>query len=327
MCLFKKKKEIKKDKPLNTKDKGEDIIYLKKPAKNACGGTTETLDRNAPKEIGSHSIKSFCVESCINNRTYGPDATDGTDCPYYIYAFAEPGQEGSFIYFECLEEPYEDSERTVGVAYVKEDVFPELDGLVRELGLVSENGHHSRTHGLPQDFGGSVLIRYESGEKISFSDNQAPIISKKSAIRLTSFFKKALKGRQLPLPDAEKLSSIEFEELRENGGFTKATLTFNPDGTGTNKKTSKYEDPTVYQSEKPVDAQTMTAIKKTVAEKRMFWWPSLPESEIKTAFNHNKTLTLVLDDGTAYKFSNAKELPDKIDRGFFNIELEMTTKH
>lgn len=54
----------------------------------------------------------------------------------------------------------------------------------------------------------------------------------------------------LSLPDVSDLCEIRFSENRKNGGFTEATLTLKPDGTGENAKKSKYDGPEVYKSVK-----------------------------------------------------------------------------
>ena len=53
------------------------------------------------------------------------------------------------------------------------------------------------------------------------------------------------------------LCEIRFSESRKNGGFTEATLTLKPDGTGENAKKSKYDGPEVYKSIKEVDKETV----------------------------------------------------------------------
>lgn len=51
-------------------------------------------------------------------------------------------------------------------------------------------------YGLPENFGGSVSIEYASGEKISFSNNQQPILSPNTGLCIKELFSEAMKGEK-----------------------------------------------------------------------------------------------------------------------------------
>jgi hypothetical protein len=57
----------------------------------------------------------------------------------------------------------------------------------------------------------------------------------------------------------------------------------------------------------------------------MLAWADLPESGFK--YGSEKTLAFVFADGGVITVPGDKRLPDQLGGGFFNIELEMTTKH
>ncbi len=277
-----------------------------------CGGTDFSIDKKAPKEIKSDEMIFFDVASAL----------DSNGMRFrFISAFAAPVGDGTFVFLETGRR----GDSTAEWALVKSDVFPSLAALVREHELAKQNGVYSKTHGLPENFGGSVDIRYESGEKISFADNQSPIISSEFANKVTDVLKKAMAGERVPLPDVKTLKSIRFEEARSDGGFTDATLTLDADGAGTNEKKSRYSDPTVYQSSKPVDKATVDAIKKNIEDTGLLAWEKLPQSEY--AYGANKKLTFTFADGASIVVRGGRRLPDRISGGFFNTELEMATKH
>lgn len=277
-----------------------------------CGGTDSSVDKNAPKEIKSGEMTFFNVASALdsNGARFG-----------FISAFAAPAGSGTFLFLETGRR----GDSAVSWALVKSDVFTPLAALVQEYGLAKQSGVHSTTHGLPENFGGSVDICYKSGEKISFSDNQTPIISPKFASGVADVMTKAMAGERVPLPDTKTLRSIEFKENRADGRFTKATLTLDKNGTGTNEKSARYSDPKVYESSKPVDAETIAAIKKNIEDTGILAWENLPKSEF--SFDENKTLTFIFDGGEKITVVGDRRLPDGIKNGFFAIELEMTTKH
>ena len=311
MSIFKKKSD-----PVPETD--PDIIILKSTRPLECGGTDAYQEKNAPKTITSDEMTLFDVSSAFT--TLVVDAEDRLD---YVSAFAAPCAGGTFVLLE-KRMLFSDNVSTCEWALVKENVFPKLTALVRERDIARNNGYHSRTHGLPQDFGGSIDIRYASGEQISISDNQSPILGYDAGLEIAGIFGEALKGERVALPDVSALKAIRYAEERDNGGFTRATLTFAPDGTGVNAKASRYDDPTVYESEKPVDAETVEAIRANIARTGIFAWASLPESGYK--FGPAKTLTFVFDD-SEITVSGDRRVPMQIQNGFFNIELEMTTKH
>ena len=55
------------------------------------------------------------------------------------------------------------------------------------------------------------------------------------------------------------------------------------------------------------------------------WFGDLPSNGF--SYRIDKQLTFVFDDGREIIVKNDRLVPDQIGRGFFNIELEMTTKH
>ena len=310
MSIFNKKRD---------EDTDDGIVVIKRTQPCTCGGTDAYIDTKAPKEIASEEMTLFDVTSAF--RTLVIDDSERLD---YVSAFAARVGGGSFVFLETRW--YSDyNEPHCEWALLKEDIMPKLTALAREHGLAKNNGYHSQTHGLPEDFGGSVDIRYASGERISISDNQSPVIPYDFGVATAEAFAEALKGERAALPDLSALTAIRYAEEREDGGFTRATLTINPDGTGTNAKTSRYDDPTVYESEKPVDAETVAAIRSSIERCGMLAWADLPESDYKSG--PEKTLAFVFADGGVITVPGGKRLPDQLGGGFFNIELEMTTKH
>ena len=218
--IFKKDTQIEND---------EDIIVLKKTKPIECGGTDATQDRKAPKAIISKDMYYFETESALGY----VDIYSEEDPLAYINAFAVKTEKGSFISLETRGGRYYDEKKQY-LAYVTYDIFPELVKLVNDNEIAKDNGFHSRTHGLPEDFGGSVNIRYASGEKISFSDNQSPILSMKVAKLIRQVFLNALKKEPVVLKDIKSLKEIRFHE-EFDGGYVNVTLKINDDDVKTFK--------------------------------------------------------------------------------------------
>ena len=299
------------------------IKIIKKTERGVCGGTDATLDTKAPTQIISDEMTFFYVSSALNTYNY---RNDGPEPLCYVSAFAARDADGVFLFIEKSTEfrRTQAGERTA--AYVKKDIFPSLVNLVRERKIAKNNGFHSTTHGLPQNFGGEADIRYASGERISFSNNQTPIIDYETGVKINELFEKAVEGEKIKLPDVSDLSVIKYEETRKNGGYTKAELTLLSDGTGINKKESRYDDPAVYKSEKKIDAETVSEIKQNIKATCLFAWAGLPESGFSFG-EAEKTLTFVFKNGNEIKVKDGKIVPDQISGGFFNVQLEITTKN
>ncbi len=302
--------------------KGDGGTVPPPPEPPKCGGTDCSIDPTAPKEIRSEEIVSFEATSAlgwVREPSDGPNETLG-----FVSAFAAPAAEGALVFLETSADFGCRAERTRTWALVREDPFPSLAALVRECRLAEENGRHSQTHGLPENFGGSVRIVYADGEKISFSDNQSPILSPSTAEKIAKRFRETLAGEKIPLPDPSGLREIRFEETRDDGGWTRAVLTLHPDGTATNARSARYSDPTVYTSEKPVDAETVAAIRETIARNGLFGWAGLPDNGFEGP--GRRTLTFILDGGREIEVRDGRLLPDPLRSGFFDIQLEMSVK-
>ena len=301
------------------------IVILKQTRPDECGGTDAYQDTKAPKEILSREMTYFSARSALGRGSGGPcEGGEGHAGLEYICAYAAPGREGSFMFLETKDSPWEDEGVRRSWAYVKSDVFPALADLVSECGLAKDNGYHSVTHGLPEDFGGSVDVEYKSGETVSFSDNQCPVISPDTAGRIAAFFGSEMAGEAVRLPDLSSLVSVRFDETRKDGGFTRAELTVLPDGTGTVRKACRYSGPDTYETENAAGAEKVSAVKDTVSSTGLLAWTGLPGTASVTG--NEKSLTFVFRDGRTVTVPDGRRVPDRIRRGFFDIELEISVK-
>jgi hypothetical protein len=296
-----------------------DIVYLHKPEPCVCGGNTTTLDKSAPHVITSRDIVYFEVFSALHGDAVG---SDGGPIGY-ISAFAAPDGEGTFIMLQESEWPRESAERRASWAWIKGSVFPALAEIAEKHEFAKNNGYSSFTHGLPENFGGAINVKYASGEKIYVADNQGAVLTTEAATDIAKVFGDALKGERIAIPKAERIAAIRFSETRGDGGYTKAELTVSPDGTAVNRRESKYDGPTVYRSEKAVDAETVAKIRRNIDENGLLAWGGLPDIGYK--FSSDSEMTFVLDDGSEITVRDGRQTPDSISRGYFKVELEIKT--
>ncbi|MBO4763399.1 MAG: hypothetical protein J5485_02055, partial [Candidatus Methanomethylophilaceae archaeon] len=209
------------------------IRILRRTRPGECGGTDSYQDTKAPTTIKSKEMVLFEAASAL--RCDVPSGKGGEEAIDFVSAFAAPSSPGTFLFLETGCRHRRDDGPEFSWALIRDDLFPELTDLVASLDLARKNGFHSTTHGLPKNFGGSVSIKYASGEKISFSNNQCPILSFDAGKRIADLFKEAMSRERIPLPDISSLSRIRFYEKRSDG-FTEAVLTLDSDGAGMNRK-------------------------------------------------------------------------------------------
>lgn len=298
------------------RNKDKDIVIISKPDPLACGGTDATLDKSAPKEIKSKDIILFSVNSKLNTWS---ESGDEEKLIYSISAFAAKTKLGSFLLFETSDY-YRENQKSV-CSFIKDDIFPSLDKAVKEHDIAKQNGFHSKTHGLPENFGGEVSIKYAGGEEINFSDNQTPVISYKAGAEFAQVFEEYVKSKTVPLPPLEGLKRIIFLEKREQG-FTEATLEISPDGTAVNHKSAQYDGGEIFRSEKAFDKDTIADIKNNIERGLLLAWEYLPQRDLN--IGNKKTLTFVFGDGTETVIDNRRTVPAQISNCFFAVELELT---
>ncbi|MBP5270653.1 MAG: hypothetical protein ILO42_06825 [Clostridia bacterium] len=294
------------------------VVVLKRTGRNMCGGTDATQDLSAPKEIGCDRMTYFSATSEL-----GYAGGFYAEKLHFISACAIPDGGGSFLLL-VTGRGYSDDPPERMLGYVKKDIFPDLVKLVNETGLAEKNGYHSRTHGLPRDFGGSVSIDYADGERISFSDNQTPVLSMETAIAIERVFLDAIAGDKAELPPLSELDYVVFRDDSENGGFEEEQLVFLPDGSADVTCFSRYDDPRIFESSKHIDAETVSGFMKKIESSLMLAWAGLPDAEYRLGAKESIRFVFKEDSGIPdINVEGKKKLPDDVGRAAFDIKLKL----
>jgi hypothetical protein len=244
-----------------------------------CGGTTRSQDAAAPMEILSRDLVFFKAGAefghrGMQSRVYAAKAEKGI---YIVIAEEEP--RFALLSPDC-------------------DFLTRLDTLVREYHLIRDNGHHSHTAGLPEDFGGSIDIRYASGEFISKSDNQSPIISQEAdqAIRKT-FLDAITSYPRIKLPDPSLIQKVEY---REQGKDNYSLLTFSRNGeTAKLSSENQYSTSgTIYKKEAQVPSSAFDRIIDDAKKYCLFGLGGVEKYHSSTLQISEQTLTYELSNGS-----------------------------
>ncbi len=250
-----------------------------------CGGTRHSEDENAPTKIQSRDLIFFKA------------GTDGGSMGMHSKVYAAKAERGIYIV---------DAEDQPRFALLRSDCdfLSRLDELVREQDLILGNGQHSRTAGLPADFGGSIDVRYASGEFISKSDNQSPIITRKADDAISEFFARAFDAYpRADLPDPSLIRKVTW---REDGEDHHRVITFEREGViATLHSESKYAtSDMVYRSDAQVPAQAFDRIVDDVNKFCLFGLEGVRQYHTYSSHVMEETLTYELSDGSQFVLPN-----------------------
>jgi len=276
---------------------------------NVCGGTDTYFNKEAPTEIKSNDLVFFSVASAF--KSTWTNKNDFID----FCAFVAPVKDGFFTYFRysTINDNIESS-----LAVVDANPLPRLAELVGNYRLALNNGKSSFTHGLPENFGGSVDIKYASGESIYYSDNSSPVFSYEFAKDVLKVIKSAQNGKKVKYPDFSALTEIYFEEKSKYGNSS-STITLR-DGVWKNTIEESFGDDKSYVVDTEISVDTFNYIKEKVEKYSVLAWSDLPVcnyspiSQKKLVFKFGKQ-EFVIDKNVL--------LPEDLNSVFFNIELKL----
>ena len=289
------------------------IVILRQTKPGVCGGTDATQDTAAPKTILSRDMTLFSATSALRGDSHSLG---------YVSAFAAGAGEGTFLFLETGESfRYRDEkQRIIGV--VKDNPFPHLVELARDCDLAKDNGFHSTTHGLGENYGGEIDVWYASGETISVSNNQSPVLTDETGEKIAALFRQLLQGPTVPQPDPTDLRSIHFREERPNGGFTQVDASVTPDGAALRHHYHPENGPDS-ETAGTLTADELSAIRGIMEKSAILAWAHLPGD----GFTHRekRTLTFTFADGREITVPDDRLLPQQFCDAFNDIRHLLTS--
>lgn len=147
------------------------------PGPPVCGGTDDNTDYNAPKTVSSTAITSFSCYTWV--RELLQDGGPVLAAPWYRFTAEKDGDR-----VNCTR-----STAGAEVSFTADAAFLDaLQAIVARYDLPQYNGISLFTNGLPEDFGATVKIRYESGETVYASDNQGNFLPPDASAALLRLF-------------------------------------------------------------------------------------------------------------------------------------------
>lgn len=272
-----------------------------------CGGTDQSRDEKAPSEIHSTDLLLFKIRT-------------GNGFPSHFYSeaqanvYAAKTDRGIFVYSM-------DPEPRYVLLDANCDFLSRLDALAKEQNLIQDNGWHSFTHGLPDDFGGAVDVRYASGEYISKSDNQSPVITIPADKAVRELFSLAFtEYPRISLPDASEIKAVEH---REENQFSHTLLRLESTGIGAKiSSEAKYStSDTVHCHEKDLDASAFDRIREDAVTYCVFGLVGLEKYHPNVTGLGTSSLTYELTDGTHVTIPQVYGIPQGAEKLVFETKL------
>ena len=162
------------------------LLRYKRPMVADCdtedGGVCQRYDSNAPKKINSTKIKTFKCEVSLFTL-----AEEDTKLSGKVFMMsAERAEDGDVL---VLCEAYDRYSERFKLKYTAGREFMEkLSKIVAERDLASYNGNYYSVSGLPDNYGYSLSVLYESGEQFSASDNSSMTLPIEAVEELVEFF-------------------------------------------------------------------------------------------------------------------------------------------
>jgi len=279
------------------------------------GGLTERRDPNAPAVIESEEIVFFSV-SCWFSSVAASHKYE------YVAGSAVKCEAGAVAALCWKNEPYGEFQGNL-TAVVSDEIFSELQRIVKEKDLVRNNGLSHIVGGLAPIFGGSIDIRYASGEYIRTDNNQSAVISPDTGEAIAELLKKAIEESQIPGPSVNDISAVSFFEDRGDNDYTRLRL----EGTHfTSDMCFGPEEGKHFLSEREVSPKVMEKLRKIAAAGALLTMDGLFEDAGGFYVNRAEAVTFTMQDGSEHTINNRMKLPGEAGNSIFRIRLLLEYK-
>ena len=238
------------------------------------GGSNTYVDSKASKEISSTDLISF---NCRVSTVSMSDIEEGLVYGWYDFSLETDENTGEITGGYSLSESHSDLV-SPEFSFKTDKAFAEkVQKIIEESKIVSQNGVHHKTNGIPEEFGYDLRAVYASGEKISCSDNQDSWINDKIIKKLYDLYYKE-SGAEAYY-DTDELLSVYYY-VYERDKYTLWSYAYkNPEGTYTCKVTESIEKKQTPYGEKSVDKEFMDRISTVFKENDMAEIQEFPRRE------------------------------------------------
>ena len=305
----KQEQDIKPQEADILEDGGEEMNI---PMQAMPGGSSNRTDANAPKVIKSTDLTYFSADCNFITMANAHKYT-------YIYAYAAKADAGTIVAFRYNKDSggSQALQTESMVTLVSGDILSELHQTVTKYDLVRNNGQSNYVNGLPQSFGGSVHAEYSSGEYISFSDNQSPVISPDAADEIIDIIRKyAEKSSVRPL-SVDDIAAVTYSEDRGEANYTIECL----EETKLMTESRYGADGKIYKSDYDAPADTMDKIRRIADDNALLYYEGISETEPDFVSIANSKLTFTMNDGCKIEVRDSMKKPAQAGNCIFDIHM------
>ena len=228
------------------------------------GGSNTSYDKKAPKEIQSAEITDF---SCSFFTTTMSDLGDDLVYGEYILEAKADSVTGE------VKGSYTSIQQNVNLVsptftfVTDNDFMAKLEQIVRESKIVSINGTHHKTYGIPPEFGSDLDVKYASGEYISCSDNQGSQLGDDTMHALKKLFYE--ESGAVAFYDTQEPLSLYYNTGIKGEYSLYAYVFKNPDGSYTCRISEKQNGEMKKYGEKTIDSSLMDKFGEIYAKNKM----------------------------------------------------------
>ena len=238
------------------------------------GGSTTYVDKDAPKEIKS---KDLCSMDCKVSTATVSELEEGLVYGWYYFSVKKDSETGEITGSYKISEQYNDFVVPEFTFKTDKAFLEKVQAIIEESKIVTSNGIHHETKGIPDDFGYDFSAVYASGESISCSDNQSSDIGQKTVKELYELFYKESGAESYY--DTDELLSVYYY-VYEKDKYTLWVYAYkNLDGTYACKVTESIEKKQTPYGEKAADKEFMDGIARVFTDNDMAGINEYPRRE------------------------------------------------
>jgi len=236
----------------------------------------------------------------------------------YVYGYASRVDGGALVALILKGGNSTSTDATyVKTALVDEGVFAELQKIVEKYNFIKNNGNSHLINGLPQNFGGSMDIRYSTGDTISFCDNQSPIMGPDAGAEIADVISRYMTEKSIKPLDSKDIVSVRYREDND-GGYSDYLLEGNR---LISESKFSFGDGKIFKNEKVVPADSLEKIRKMVDAGMLLNWKGLMEIPNPVFPNKKQQVIFTMKDGSRHSINSGMKGPGPANNSAFDIQM------
>lgn len=274
------------------------------------GGTVSNHSAK-PVEIKSKDIIYFNAESSFSSLAVQFDYS-------FVGVYAAKADAGILVSLTCSTgRPFTGEINTESsFALVENSVLDELQKIVEKYNYAAKNGQSHYVNGLPQNFGGNVTVEYASGEKISFDDNQSPVISTESAAEFIGVLKHYMTKKRVKIPGTDNIVAVRYQRETDDNNYSRLFL----DDKKIISDNNYGGEDKHWIKEYTVSGEALEKIRSIAETYALPAWTGIPEYDRSFYGGTDERLVFSLKNGGEFSVTDRMRKPSRAEGIIFDIK-------